>query len=555
MVALTVTALAALAGLLLILPGLGREAKYTIGLYAYPAASLGGGMVLAAAAFRYRGRHRWAWLMMGLGVACWGVAESVYQITLSVAEEVPYPSWADVFYLVGYPMVGAGVLLLPHAPVGHFERARSLLDATVGAVGISLVAWITYLDRVVTFDGEASFLENWVNALYPIGDVLLLIAVMALAFRKSEHRFGLEFLLVGAALLMNAAADMVYLPLVNADLYWDGMWLDGVWLLAYACLAATAWVILQPPRPVADPHSRHLRRLLIPYVPVAALPVIIAVQSDLRARYLTLFTAVLVGLMITRQWMATREVREITERQRDGILASVSHEMRTPLTAVQGYSQLLNGDWAQFDESERRQMVGDIEDQAIHLGRVITDIIDLTRGKTSSVRLDRSQQSVAGVLERAVRALPSASQARVTIEADSQLTVDADRDRLHQIVVNLLTNAVRYGKHRILLRVGRDGGDVLFQVHDDGPGVPKRFEAAIWQRFERGAHRRGSSVDGLGIGLPIARALVEAHGGTITQHRSDVHGGACFEFTIPASAPPATSPTPEPRPVQPTFSR
>jgi len=392
-------------------------------------------------------------------------------------------------------------------------------------VGLSLVAWITYLDRVVTFDRDASFLENWVNALYPIGDVLLLIALMALAFRKSEHRFGLEFLLVGAALLLNAGADMAYLPLANADLYWDGMWLDGLWLFGYACFAATAWVIIQPPRPVADPHSRHLRRLLLPYAPVAALPVIIAVQSDLRARYLTLFTAVLVGLMITRQWMATREVREITERQRDGILASVSHEMRTPLTAVQGYSQLLNGDWAQFDESERRQMVGDIEDQAIHLGRVITDIIDLTRGKTSSVRLDRSQQPVAAVLERAVRALPAAAQARVTIEADSQLTVEADRDRLHQIVVNLLTNAVRYGKHRILLRVGRDGGDILFQVHDDGPGVPKRFEAAIWQRFERGAHRRGSSVDGLGIGLPIARALVEAHGGTITQHRSDVYAG------------------------------
>jgi signal transduction histidine kinase len=133
--------------------------------------------------------------------------------------------------------------------------------------------------------------------------------------------------------------------------------------------------------------------------------------------------------------------------------------------------------------------------------------------------------------------------------------VDADPDRLHQILVNLLTNAVRYGKHRILLRVGRDGADVLFRVHDDGPGVPKRFEAAIWQRFERGAHRRGSSVDGLGIGLPIARVLVEAHGGTITQHRSEVYGGACFEFTIPVPVPAASSPAPESLPLEPTLAR
>ena len=555
MLALTLTALAALTGLLILVPGLGREARHTVDMITYPIVSLGGGMVLTAASLRLRGRHRWAWLIVGLGVMSWGIAEVGYQVYWSLGQEVPYPSWVDVFYLAGYPLLGAGVLLLPQAPLGTFERTRSLLDAAVGAVALSLVAWLTYLHGVVAFDSEASFLENWVNVLYPIGDLLLLIAVMALAFRRSQRRFGLELSLVGAALLLNAVADMIYLPLANADLYWDGMWLDGLWLLAYACFAAVAWVILQPSRPGADPHSRHLRRLFIPYAPVLALPVIIAVQGDVGLRFLTLFVVVLVALMITRQWMTTREVREITERQRDGILASVSHELRTPLTAVQGYSQLLNGDWAQFDEGERRQMVGDIEDQALHLGRVITDIIDLTRGKTSSLRLDRGRQPVVGALERAVRALPPADQARVVVDANPQLVVDADRSRLHQILVNLLTNAVHYGKSRILLKVERAGADILFQVHDDGHGVPRRFEAAIWQRFDRGAHRRDSSIAGLGIGLPIARALVEAHGGTITQHRSEVYGGACFEFTIPESVPAASSPTPESLPLEPTLSR
>jgi signal transduction histidine kinase len=554
-IALTLAALAALAGLLLLLPGLGREARHTVDMVAYPLTSLGAGMVLTAASLHLRGRHRWAWLMLSLGVVSWGIAEVGFQVYWTVGREVPYPSWMDVFYLAGYPMLGAGVLLLPHAPLGKFERTRSLLDAAIGAVGLSLVAWLTYLHGVVAFDSEASLLENWINALYPIGDLLLLIAIMALAFRRSQRRFDLELLLVGAALLLTAVADMAYAPLVNADAYWDGMWLDGLWLLAYASFAATAWVILQPSRPRADPHGRYLRRLLIPYAPVLALPVIIMVRGDVAFRYLTPFVVVLVVLMITRQWMATREVREITERQRDGILASVSHELRTPLTAVQGYSQLLSGNWARFDEGERRQMVGDIEDQALHLGRVITDIIDLTRGKTSSLRLDRYRQPVVGVLERAVRALPPDDQARVAIDANPRLIVDADRSRLHQILVNLLTNAVRYGQHRILLKVERAGADILFQVHDDGQGVPRRFEAAIWQRFDRGAHRRDSSVDGLGIGLPIARALVEAHGGTITQHRSAVYGGACFEFTIPVPVPSASSPTPESLPLESTLSR
>ena len=76
---------------------------------------------------------------------------------------------------------------------------------------------------------------------------------------------------------------------------------------------------------------------------------------------------------------------------------------------------------------------------------------------------------------------------------------------------------------------------MVFQVHDSGPGIPERFEQSIWERFERGAHRHEPASGGLGIGLPIARALVEAHGGTIHQRRSEVLGGACFEFTLPAA--------------------
>ena len=88
-------------------------------------------------------------------------------------------------------------------------------------------------------------------------------------------------------------------------------------------------------------------------------------------------------------------------------------------------------------------------------------------------------------------------------------------------------------------------------MHDDGPGVPKRYEASIWQRFDRGAHRGDSAVDGLGIGLPITRALVEAHGGMIQQRQSEILGGACFEFSIPSpeSAEPGAPQAPVPAAV------
>ena len=416
---------------------------------------------------------------------------------------------------------------------------------------LSLVLWITYLDKAVVFDSGLSFLENWVNVLYPIGDLVLLLTVMALAFRRTDRRFGPELFAVGAALLLNAVADLAYFALAAADSYSEASWLDGLWLFAYAAFAATAWVILRPIESPANPNSRNLRRMIIPYAPVVALPLVMLTFGVPNLGMLATFGAVLAVLAVTRQWVATREVKEITERQRDAVLASVSHGLRTPLTAVQGYAQLLRSDWARFVEDERRQMVGDIEEQAVHLGRVVTDIIDLTRGQTSSVRLSRGPQPVDRQLQMAVHTLPPAVQENTIIETDPRLVVDADKDRLQQILVNLLTNAIRYGRKRILVGATRQGPNILFQVHDDGPGVPKRYEAAIWQRFERGAHRRDSAVDGLGIGLPITRALVEAHGGTIHQHRSDRYGGACFEFTIPSPEPaePGAHPAPVPASV------
>ncbi len=549
--ALTFAGATACAALLVALPGLSTETKGTLDLVAYPAASIGAGLLLAAAALLHHGRRRWAWLLVGLGVLCWGIVEAGGHLYLGTGREVPYPSWLDLFHLGGYPLVGAGVFLLPRSGLGKFERARSLLDAGVGVVALSLVLWITYLNRAVVFDSGLSFLENWVNALYPIGDLLLLLAVGALAFRKTDRRFGPELLAAGAALLLNAIADMTYWALVTAGAYSEGTWLDGLWLLGYAAFAAAAWEILRPVGTPANANSRNLRRLIVAYAPLVALPPLVLVVGAPDVRVVSLGGSVLLALTVTRQWVATREVKEITERQRDAVLASVSHGLRTPLTAVQGYAQLLSLDWARFAEVERRQMVQDIEEQALHLGRVVTDIIDLTRGQTSSIRLGRSPEPVARQLQMAVNTLPSAVQEQTIIAAGPHLVVDADRDRLQQILVNLLTNAARYGRKRILVKAERRGPDIVFQVHDDGPGVPKRFEATIWQRFERGAHRGDSAVDGLGIGLPITRALVEAHGGTIHQHRSEILGGACFEFSIPSpeSAEPGTPPAPVPAAV------
>ncbi len=530
-----VALVAGIGGLVVLLPVFSVEVKDAVNVWVYPVASLGAGLALAAAAWIRRGRARRAWFLLALGVLSWAIGEIGSEFYWAAGREVPYPGWVDVPFLLAYPLIGAGVMLLPRPRLGRFERTRSILDATVGVVALSLLAWFLYLDRAISMDPSASLLENWTNALYPIGDAVLLLAVLGLAFSRTERPAGRDLLLLGTALALNAIADIAYFPLIATGEYSDGMWLDGVWLLGYAALAAAGQFAMQPSRPAAKPPGRPVARLAVAYSPVLVLSVIYLVSETPGRRYLAVVGIGLGALIVTRQWVTTRETREVVEESRDTILASVSHDLRTPLSAVLGYSQILAGEWDDYSPSDRQEMLRTIQDQAVHLSRLVTDIIDVTRGRVAAVVLSRCPCPADRLLHRAVAALPPADAAVVEFEAGPGLLTDADPDRVHQVLVNLLTNALRYGRPPVLARAERAGQYVAFQVHDAGPGVPKRYEASIWQRFDRGAFRHEAGAGGLGIGLAIARTIVEAHGGSIGHQRSERLGGACFEFTLPAA--------------------
>ncbi len=121
-----------------------------------------------------------------------------------------------------------------------------------------------------------------------------------------------------------------------------------------------------------------------------------------------------------------------------------------------------------------------------------------------------------------------------SVSVDPDLVVYGDQERLRQVLTNFVTNAVRYGGGRVHVAAGSSAGSVVVEVHDDGPGVPKKYELSVWDRFERGSHRLLSGVPGSGLGLAIARQLIEGHGGQTGYRRSEILGGACFWFVVPA---------------------
>ena len=499
----------------------------------YASVAVGSGAVLVAAALVAQGRSRVAWSLIGMGVLCWGIGEAVWMIQ-GQAGEIPYPGIADFFYVAGYPLIFVGVIVHPYLRPGRFERLRLAIDATAGALSLALVMWVAYLNDVVAAGTDP--VETFLNAAYPLGDVLLVTALMVLAMRRSEQRLDLRILLLAGGVALTAIADLIFSLQVAAETYVEWSWLDGLWLFSYGLLALAAWIVTKPPA------SRETRyrvlntwQLVAPYSAVVALFLLRFMTSVGNDLLLNLGTTAVAVLVVLRQNLAVREKRELLEQQRDDLIASVSHELRTPLTGIQGYAQLLSESWEVLDAEERDEMLGTINTQASHLGHIVSDLIEVARDRLQSVRLNRVDYGAADIVSEAVATAGGGT--GIQIESDPEARIWAEPDRIRQVMVNLITNARRYGGPQILVTAARTGAVVEFAVHDDGDGVPAKFQSEMWGRFERGFHKDDVSVPGSGIGLSVARDLVTAHGGTIAYRTSERMGGACFAFTIPAPSP------------------
>ncbi|HEY7584640.1 MAG TPA: HAMP domain-containing sensor histidine kinase [Acidimicrobiia bacterium] len=498
----------------------------------YSGASMAAGIALFSAGLTNKGRARMAWTLIGAGVACWGIGEIVWVIQGAMTGEIPYPGIADFFYVAGYPFIFAGVVFLPYLRPGRYERIRLALDATAGTLSLAAVMWVAYLNRVVSVGADP--IETILNLVYPFGDVLLATSLMVLAMRRSEVRLDLKVLFLAAAVALTMVADVIFSLQVASDTFVEWTWLDGIWLFSYSAFALTAFMITRPST-ASDHAYRPVEgwQLVAPYTAVASLFVIRLLMSSGNSLILNIATTAVAALIVGRQAVAIRERKELLERQRDDLVASVSHELRTPLTGIQGYTQLLMDAGDALDPSERREMLETINVSAGQLGHIVTDLINVARDRLQNIHLDRRPYEAAELVREAVAT--AAPNRAVAIEVEPDISVSADPDRVRQVLVNLLTNAIRYGRSQIKVVAREEGKAVVFAVHDDGDGVPTKHQSDIWQRFERGAYRHNATVPGSGIGLSVAKDLVIAHGGTIRYRPSDLLGGACFEFTIPAA--------------------
>jgi signal transduction histidine kinase len=213
-----------------------------------------------------------------------------------------------------------------------------------------------------------------------------------------------------------------------------------------------------------------------------------------------------------------------TDRVRRDLVANVSHELRTPITALQAVLDNLVDGVTEPDPETFKTMLAQVE----RLGRLVKQLLDLSRLESGAVPLERTAFRVEPVLAHAVREQQlHAPLVPVAVRVDSpDLTADGDPERMHQVVANLLENAVRHTPQggTVEVRARRDDTSVTIEVIDEGPGIAEGEEARVFERFYRADSARAASDGGAGLGLAIARWIVDLHGGDIHPERREPHG-------------------------------
>jgi signal transduction histidine kinase len=226
--------------------------------------------------------------------------------------------------------------------------------------------------------------------------------------------------------------------------------------------------------------------------------------------------------------------RDRLEREGAELVATVAHELRSPLTSVKGFTATLLAKWDRFTDEQRKLMLETVEADADRITRLITELLDIARIDSGRLQVRRQLVDIPAAVQRQVASRQargdSGERFDVTVRGPLPETW-ADADKVDQVLANLLENAVRHGAGTVHVVVEPDPGGTALAVWDEGEGIDLQQADLVFTKFWRGGGRGGT-----GLGLYIVKGLVQAHGGTITVDRAP-GAGARFRVVLPPGPP------------------
>jgi signal transduction histidine kinase len=226
------------------------------------------------------------------------------------------------------------------------------------------------------------------------------------------------------------------------------------------------------------------------------------------------------------------ERRRRLDAARSDLVSTVSHELRSPLTSVKGFTKTLLAKWDRFNDEQKKQMLATVNEDADRVTRLLGELLDVSRIDAGRLQLRRQMVDVGEVIARVVERARSAGdeeQDRLAAWAGTAQRTYADPDKLEQVLTNLVENALKYGAGAVTVTIEEREELLRVSIADEGRGIEMVHLGHIFTKFFR---RPGERRTGTGLGLYISKGIVEAHGGRIWAESPD-DAGATFHFTLP----------------------
>ncbi len=523
---------------------------------------------------RYRPARTLPWLLFAAGNLCFVIGDVIFDIEKNAVA----PSAADVFYLPGYPLIVAGLLILMFS-VGGRSRIAALADAGIVTFAFAVLQWVFVVGPTLRSSGTGLD-HRIVSTLYPAMDVVLLAGFVGFFVSPAWRTASFRLLLAAITTLMlgdeiNGLANYSYMP---------GNAVDATFMLSYVLFGAAAlhpsMRDLSAPRREPTLRLSYWRIVLVGAALLTApvillldrvqhrahdLVVVVALEMAISLLVLARFGGILRALERIRlrertartlaeeaQWLLAVRNDELVEadRLKDEFVALISHDLRTPLTSIIGYVELAldDGDADTPLDDERRGYLDIVSRSSDRLLRLVDDLLFVARLQSGRLALEPSPVDLAQITAQAVdEARPRAEQKDLVLSfhGDAEVPVEADKGRIFQLLDNLISNAIKFTPEggRVTVRAAHAPGGALIEVTDTGMGLDTEEVERVFDRFFRSAAAVDRQIQGTGLGLFISRAIAEAHGGRISV--TSVHGsGTTFRVELPSRVPPRPGDSP-----------
>jgi signal transduction histidine kinase len=408
-------------------------------------------------------------------------------------------------------------------------------------VTLAAALWPLLFSNVIDAEG-ASLGERLTMGTYPCWDIAFVVLGARIALsRPLQTRRTLVLL---AALALVFLGDLSWL-----DSYDVGDWEDYAWLASYVGVGAATLL----PLPAGSKQAEELsgvRRFSILALPVTVVPSVVVIETLLGHTFtvvdallmfvLLLLVLMRLGVVIRGLEEARAELRE-QNRLKDELISVVSHDLRTPLTSIMGYLELVADE---EDPETARTFLDVVRRNTARLHRLVEDLLFVSRVQAGREALELEPVCLGGVVRDTVAASrPAAAAAEVeltcVVETDDVVLVDAHR--MAEVLENLLSNALKFtppgGRIGVVAR--REHGVLAISVADTGVGIAEEDRQHLFDRFFRASGTDG--IPGAGLGLSIVKAIVDAHGGAVAV-RSAVGAGTTFEVRLPLHVAEAVEP-------------